>query len=420
MKRAAIPLISAWVLFSWVWAIEKPIVEYEIRDLALGTKENAFDVIVFLNLKKKDSHDGEIPHQVQVLNHPTRLVIDFYNTRLRVRRLPKWDRAGTRLQDIRLAMQENCQPRCVARLVLELQGSPAEWKHTTRQDKDKFLVQVQWSRPRPPEPAPRTPGPDDPNALIPPTMLSLAQEYRLGPGDQIEVQIFELPNFSMTLRVAPDGTISVVPIGRIQVAGLTVREEEALLQKRLQEGYIQDPHVSVNIKEFESQRYTVMGAVKNPGTFLLYTGKTVLTGLAEAGGLIEGAGPLAYLYRLNERGQYQRYEIDLERLVHQGDITQDVLLAPGDILLVPLGDVRVYVYGAVNRPGAVRGFRPFTLLQAIAAAGGPAERASLGGVRVIRANGKVERVDVGDILKGKRRDVELNDGDVVFVPKSLF
>jgi protein involved in polysaccharide export with SLBB domain len=131
-------------------------------------------------------------------------------------------------------------------------------------------------------------------------------EYYLGPGDELDIRIFELPNFNMTLRVAPDGTISVAPIGRIRVAGMTVQQVEEMLRKYLQERYIQDPHVSVNIRQFESQRYTVMGAVKNPGSFPLYRGKTVITALAEAGGLLEGAGIIAYLYRMDEKATYQR------------------------------------------------------------------------------------------------------------------
>jgi polysaccharide export outer membrane protein len=236
----------------------------------------------------------------------------------------------------------------------------------------------------------------------------------------VEIKIFELPDFNMTLRVGPDGTISVAPIGRIRVAGMTVQQVEEMLRKYLQERYIQDPHVSVNIREFESQRYTIVGAVRNPGSFPLYRGKTLIMALAEVGGLTEGAGSTAYLYRLGEKGQYDRYVIDLHRLLDEGDITEDVPLVAGDIIVVPSGVIQVYVYGAVQRPGVLRATRPLTVLQAILLVGGPSDRASLGGVRIIRVDGKVEKVDVGDIMRGKQKDVELNDGDKVFVPESLF
>jgi polysaccharide export outer membrane protein len=236
----------------------------------------------------------------------------------------------------------------------------------------------------------------------------------------VEIRIFELPDFNLTLRVGPDGTISVAPIGRIQVAGMTVQQVEEMLRKHLQERYIQDPHVSVNVREFESQRYTVVGAVRNPGSFPLYRGKTLLMALAEVGGLAEGAGSTAYLYRLGEKGQYERYDIDLHRLLDEGDIAEDVPLTAGDIVVVPTRLIHVYVYGAVQRPGVLRAPRPLTVLQAILLAGGPSDRASLGGVRIIRVDGKVEKVDVGDIMRGKQKDVELNDGDKVFVPESLF
>ncbi|GBC84975.1 Polysialic acid transport protein KpsD [bacterium HR11] len=389
--------------------------QFEIRTLTLALQEPSIGVVLRLDVRPRSQEFPPLPYNAFTLQNPARIVVDFSRTRQRVRKLPEWDKS-TGLRDLRLSTQEPCRDTCTTRLVLELEEPITQWRYEARQEKDQFILQVQRVRLRPPPPptTPSTRASSDGSVSLP------APEYYLGPGDELDIRIFELPDFNMTLRVAPDGTISVAPMGRIQVAGMTVRQVEEMLRKYLQERYIQDPHVSVNIRQFESQRYTVMGAVKNPGSFPLYRGKTVITALAEAGGLLEGASITAYLYRMDEKGTYQRYAIDLQRLINEGDITEDVPLAPGDVLLVPLGEIRVYVYGAVQRPGMVRGSRPFTLLRAIAAAGGPSDRASLGGVRVIRSDGKVEKIDVGDILRGKQKDVELNDGDIVFVPESLF
>jgi len=388
--------------------------QFEIQTLTLALQEPSIGIILRLDVRPQADEFPPIPYNIFTLQNPARIVVDFSYTRHRVRKLPEWDKT-VGLRDLRLSTPEPCRDKCTTRLVLELEEPLAQWRYEARQDKDQFILQIQRVRLRPPAPTtPSTRTAGDGSVSLP------VPEYYLGPGDELDIRIFELPDFNMTLRVAPDGTISVAPIGRIRVAGMTVQQVEEMLRKYLQERYIQDPHVSVNIRQFESQRYTVMGAVKNPGSFPLYRGKTVITALAEAGGLLEGAGIIAYLYRMDEKATYQRYVIDLQRLIHEGDITEDVLLAPGDVLLVPLGEIRVYVYGAVQRPGMVRGSRPFTLLRAIAAAGGPSDRASLGGVRVLRADGKLEKIDVGDILRGKQKDVELNDGDVVFVPESLF
>jgi len=388
--------------------------QFEIRTLTLALQEPSIGIILRLDVRPRADEFPPIPYNTFTLQNPARIVVDFSYTRHRVRKLPEWDKT-VGLRDLRLSTPEPCRDKCTTRLVLELEEPLAQWRYEARQDKDQFILQIQRVRLRPPAPTtPSTRTAGDGSVSLP------VPEYYLGPGDELDIRIFELPDFNMTLRVAPDGTISVAPIGRIRVAGMTVQQVEEMLRKYLQERYIQDPHVSVNIRQFESQRYTVMGAVKNPGSFPLYRGKTVITALAEAGGLLEGAGIIAYLYRMDEKATYQRYVIDLQRLIHEGDITEDVLLAPGDVLLVPLGEIRVYVSGAVQRPGMVRGSRPFTLLRAIAAAGGPSDRASLGGVRVLRADGKLEKIDVGDILRGKQKDVELNDGDVVFVPESLF
>ncbi|MCS7313322.1 MAG: polysaccharide biosynthesis/export family protein [Acidobacteria bacterium] len=390
--------------------------QFEIRNLTLALQEQSIGVILRLNIRPRSEEFPALPYNAFTLQNPTRIVVDFSYTRHRVRKFLEWDKS-TGLRDLRLSTQEPCRDTCTTRLVLELEAPLAQWRYETRQDKDQFILQVQRVRPRPPQvPAGNVVRRDtqEPSAGL------AAPKYYLGPGDQIEINIFELPDFNMTLRVAPDGTISVAPIGRIRVAGMTVQQVEETLRKHLQERYIQDPHVSVNIREFESQRYTIVGAVRSPGSFPLYRGKTLIMALAEVGGLAEGAGLTAYLYRLDEKGQYERYVIDLHRLLHEGDITEDVSLAAGDIVVVPRGVIQVYVYGAVQRPGIVQGARPLTVLQAILLAGGPSDRASLGGVRIIRTDGKVEKVDVGDIMRGTQKDVELSAGDRVFVPESLF
>ena len=390
--------------------------QFEIRTLTLALQEPSIGIILRLDVRPRADEFPPIPYNTFTLQNPARIVVDFSYTRHRVRKLPEWDKT-VGLRDLRLSTPEPCRDKCTTRLVLELEEPLAQWRYEARQDKDQFILQVQRVRLRPPTPPPGSVIPGNPPG---PSVGPAVPEYYLGPGDQVEIKIFELPDFNMTLRVGPDGTISVAPIGRVRVAGMTVQQVEEMLRKYLQERYIQDPHVSVNIREFESQRYTIVGAVRNPGSFPLYRGKTLIMALAEVGGLTEGAGSTAYLYRLGEKGQYDRYVIDLHRLLDEGDITEDVPLVAGDIIVVPSGVIQVYVYGAVQRPGVLRATRPLTVLQAILLAGGPSDRASLGGVRIIRVDGKVEKVDVGDIMRGKQKDVELNDGDKVFVPESLF
>ncbi len=116
-------------------------------------------------------------------------------------------------------------------------------------------------------------------------------DYRIGPLDQIEVSVFQVPDLSRTVRVNSAGEISLPMIGTVRAGGKTVGELEAAIADKLRESFLQDPQVSVFIQEFASQRVTVEGSVAQPGIKSL-TGKTTLLQLvAMSGGLTRMADP---------------------------------------------------------------------------------------------------------------------------------
>lgn len=355
---------------------------------------------------------GKAKHDVFELENPYRLVMNLYGVEHQIRKLPNWP-VNRGVKRIQVSQYEKC-PLCIVRAVIELEGTRGEWEYEAKDDKKMVTLSLRRRRLE-------TKGPKSSlSKALPMISPSADTQYRLGPGDLLDIQVFELPNITYTMRVAPDGTISMVPLGRFPVVGMSPPELEKYLRERLQRDYIQDPHVSVNVREFQSQQVTVIGAVQKPGSYPLFGYRTVLGALADAGGLQEGSGTTAYLYRRKREGTYEQYQIDLHRLLDEGDLSADISLQTGDILSVPLQMVDVYVYGAVKNPGNIRGAYPFTVLRALAAAGGPAERASLGSVRIIHPDGEIEKVDIGNIADGKAKDVVLQRGDVVYVPTSLF
>lgn len=110
-------------------------------------------------------------------------------------------------------------------------------------------------------------------------------EYRIGANDLIEINVFQVAELGRAVRVNTQGQISLPLIGTLQAGGRTVAELEKDIAARLQQSYIQDPQVTIFIKEFTSQRVTVEGAVRKPGIYAL-TGKTsLLQALAMAEGL---------------------------------------------------------------------------------------------------------------------------------------
>ena len=119
---------------------------------------------------------------------------------------------------------------------------------------------------------------DDPLALV-------VEDYRIGPSDLLEISVFQVPELSRTVRVNARGALTLPLIGQIQAGGLTGQQLEALLAQKLKETYLQDPQVSVFIKEFISQRVTVGGNVNKVGVFPISGKTTLMQAIAMAGGL---------------------------------------------------------------------------------------------------------------------------------------
>jgi polysaccharide export outer membrane protein len=261
------------------------------------------------------------------------------------------------------------------------------------------------------------------------------RDYRIGPEDLIEVTVFEDEKLNRAVRVSSQGNISLPLIGVIRVKGLTSTELEREIRDLLSEKYIQNPNVNVFIKEYRSQRISVIGAVEKPGTFDISGQKTLLDLLAMAGGLKEEAGPQLFLIRpsVAEDGTSKTKEsdsegpktfiIELEELLLKGDLTLNLTLTHGDILNIPVSG-KVFVSGEVKRPGGfpLKGKR-VTLSQAVAMAEGLKQEANGTEVKVFRFPKKgAERttltVDLHAIQKGQAEDILLQENDIVVVPKS--
>ncbi|HSP05553.1 MAG TPA: polysaccharide biosynthesis/export family protein, partial [Acidobacteriota bacterium] len=241
--------------------------------------------------------------------------------------------------------------------------------------------------------------------------------------DLLEINVFELPQFNVTSRVSGDGTITMPLIGSVQVRGLTKKEVEKQIAAALAAKYINDPSVSVTIKEYKSRQVSILGAVNTPGAYTIISSRTLLQLLSEAGGLSASAGRKCFIFRQGA----PRIEIDLQDLMNNGNQALNVPILPGDVINIPLETkVTVYVLGAVRNPGAVElsSSMPVTLLAAIARAGGPSDQANKSGVQIRRRDAagqeQVIKANLKDILNGKAPDVELLPGDVINVPESFF
>jgi polysaccharide export outer membrane protein len=191
--------------------------------------------------------------------------------------------------------------------------------------------------------------------------------------------------------------------------------------------YVKNPQVTIFIKEYKNQQVAVIGAVEKAGSYELVGRKNLLQIISMAGGFSETAGDEIFILREGPDGQAKTINIDRIDLVVNGNQALNVPIEPNDVINVPVDkEIRVFVMGRVTRPGAVKAklSEGITLLQAIADAGGLAEGAKKGSVMITRKDkaGREQKikVDLSDILKGRKKDLKLQAGDVVFVPESFW
>jgi len=271
-----------------------------------------------------------------------------------------------------------------------------------------------------------------------PSSGSAEPNYVLGPEDEINIEVFNVPELKLTVRVAADGMIALPLIGRVPASGLTTEQLRQELADKWGENYLQDPQVTVFVKTFKARPVSVIGAVEKPGLYYLTGQRTLIEMLSMAGGFgkkaTSPAGRTVLVTRqsgfknlqpvdgMHVRGPDQ-IEIDLNRLLYTRDAGLNIEVMPLDIISVSKADV-VYVTGAVKLPGGfVLEDRPtMTALQAISMAGGFSTTASRKGARIYRAQKDGSKTEVPinlkKVLEGKQEDVTLASNDVLYVPDS--
>lgn len=254
------------------------------------------------------------------------------------------------------------------------------------------------------------------------------QGYRIGPKDLLALRVFEAPDLGGEFRVGGDGSISLPHIGDVKVEGLTRTEVERMLKDLLEAKYLQrgKATVAIEVRDYGFRPINVIGAVRSPGPLGLAGAWTLLEALTAAGGLSGSHGNAIYIMRRADNGLSDQVEIAVDDLLLRGDPRVNVPLEPGDLVNVPeTVELTVSCLGEVEAPGALtfKSNERITLLAAIARAGGLTERASRKiVVKREAASGQSEEivVDYKAILDGKKPDLPLERGDLIFVKQSFF
>lgn len=250
--------------------------------------------------------------------------------------------------------------------------------------------------------------------------------YRVGPEDRIRVDIFGVEDLSREYRINGAGRVLMPLVGEVPVSGLSLSEVEKVIADAYAEDYLRNPQVSVEVVEYRSQQFTVVGAVSNPKVYSVSRQTTLIEALAMAGGLSDKAGSSVYLtdrVRDPETGQpgTRTMIINIEDLMHDAQ-EYNLVLGESAMINVPSGGF-VYVEGAVKSPGAYPQRTDTTVLKALAQAGGFTFEADRSDVRVLRrsdtASGWEELpIEYNDIRENPAHDIALRNGDIVVVDSS--
>ena len=177
------------------------------------------------------------------------------------------------------------------------------------------------------------------NAPDAPSVATLESNYRISPMDTVSVKIFRMPDLSGDYQVDLTGQISMPLIGEVRVVDLTTAQLDDALTKKFGEKYLENPDISVGIKESARRNITVDGAVKNAGAYPAAGGQTTLMqAVALAGGVTEDANARRIAVFRTIGGQRQAAAFDLVS-IRRGEVT-DPKIYPGDIIVVDGNSVK--------------------------------------------------------------------------------
>jgi len=241
----------------------------------------------------------------------------------------------------------------------------------------------------------------------------------LGPGDEVEVTVYGAPDLSGHSRVSAEGNISMPLIGYVRIAGLSDSEAEGAIEAKLrQSSVLNDPQVSVYVKDYGSSGISVAGEVAKPGFYSILGPHRLFDVLQAAGGPTDKA---ANEVVISHRGQEDATTLSISRNPATM-AASNVDLKPGDTVVVPKAGI-AYVLGEVTRPGGyvLNSTGGVTVLQVVAVAGGPTHVASAGKARLLRRTGngfQEQPINLKKLLRGKAHDVSVQNDDILFVPSS--
>jgi len=245
--------------------------------------------------------------------------------------------------------------------------------------------------------------------------LATPSNYRLGPGDEVIIDIWGASQNTIRQQISPEGTINIQKIGPVNLSGMTVSAANDYLKNALNKIYnglnnTTDPtsDIRLTLGNIRTIQINVMGEVVQPGTYALSSFSTVFHALYRAGG-VSDIGSLRNVQLV--RNGKNIATIDVYEFIMKGNTLDDIRLQEGDVVIVPAYDVLVKISGKVKRPMRFEMKKDENLATLIKYAGGFEADAYTRSLRVVRQNG--EEYEVNTVKDMDYSIYTMRNGDVV-------
>jgi len=245
-------------------------------------------------------------------------------------------------------------------------------------------------------------------------------EYRVGPDDVLHVFIWGYPDLSMDVIVRRDGGISIPLLGNIKAEGLTVPELEDVLKKGFGK-FIKDPQITVNPKEINSLRIFLVGRIRKPDIsigpvhlgFILRGGNSLLEALSDVEYYPDADLAASYAARKD-----LIIPVDLKALLKDGDLTQNILLEPGDMVVIPGPMKEVTILGEVRAPDRYKVNVDTSLADALSIAKGVNKDSADLYMAYVARNKQILPINLKRLLEfgDMSQNITIEDGDIIYIP----
>ena len=247
--------------------------------------------------------------------------------------------------------------------------------------------------------------------------------YTINSGDNVAITVYNHSDLAVKTTVTPDGYVGMVFIGQVKVAGLTLEQATRLIEEKLSK-YIRNPKVGISPYEIRSETVTIAGAVTKPGMYDISNGMRLADLFAKAGGASTRFYDGQTLDATDlDKSVFLRHNkiipVNFQRAIVTGQSPYNVLLRKGDyIYIAPREDSMVYLVGDVKKPFRHIWSKNLGLLEMLSDAGWVNET-RWSHIIIIRGglvHPKMYKVDLDGILSGKKNNIPLHPGDIVYVP----